>query len=358
MGNSIITAIANGVVNAGLALAKGENAAAQAAGAMTGEAMGILSHSLYGKTPEELTETEKQNISAWATLASGIAGGLISDNSAGVANAAQAGKVVVENNYLSSKNVADMKKELEEADKTGEDKTGIYDKYSKISKENRDKAIAEIESGGSFDAIGTWVDLNGGVNVADSLKWIALFDDLSTEDRSQLVNFVKAENSESAQAIYDSLSVTAKVALYTKDAADNMGVGGAIPGSGVSVVGIKGGVNKGSNNGTQSSEGKPNSSQNTNRNNNSNQLNQTYTSIKDAPQYPQGFRAIQNGTTRNVINNKQALEDFRKIESGRWYKVYKDGYDVAGNKVSVHYFQSQSGRVINVKVKSGWSNMK
>ncbi|WP_420820574.1 hemagglutinin repeat-containing protein [Proteus alimentorum] len=100
--NDIQRTLAHGLVNAGLALAKGENAMAQATGAMTGETVGILSHSLYGKTPEELTETEKQNISAWATLASGIAGGLISDNSAGVANAAQTGKVVVENNWLST----------------------------------------------------------------------------------------------------------------------------------------------------------------------------------------------------------------------------------------------------------------
>ena len=56
---------------------------------------------------------------------------------------------------------------------------------------------------------------------------------------------MKAESAESAKAIYDSLSVTAKVALYTKDAADNMGIGGAIPGSEVSVVGIKGGGSKG-----------------------------------------------------------------------------------------------------------------
>ncbi|WP_193014338.1 MULTISPECIES: hemagglutinin repeat-containing protein [Gammaproteobacteria] len=92
--------IAHGLLNAGLALAKGENALVQASGAMTGETVGILSHSFYGKTPEELTETEKQNISAWATLTSGIVGGLISDNSTGVANAAQAGKVVVENNAI------------------------------------------------------------------------------------------------------------------------------------------------------------------------------------------------------------------------------------------------------------------
>ncbi|WP_109395310.1 VENN motif pre-toxin domain-containing protein [Proteus terrae] len=131
MGNNIVTAIANGsapylanevknqiqgnsvesdiqrtithgLLNAGLALAKGENALVQASGAMTGETVGILSHSLYGKTPEELTETEKQNISAWATLTSGIVGGLISDNNTGVANATQAGKVVVENNWLST----------------------------------------------------------------------------------------------------------------------------------------------------------------------------------------------------------------------------------------------------------------
>ncbi|HGV3501795.1 TPA: hypothetical protein ACLLFU_001320 [Providencia stuartii] len=138
-----------------------------------------------------------------------------------------------------------MKKELEEADKIGADKTGIYDKYGKISKENRDKAVAEIESGGPFDAIGVWGELNAGIGVADALKISAFFDDLSSEDRAQLVNFVKAESAESAKAIYDSLSVTAKVALYTKDAADNMGVGGAIPGSGVSVVGIKGSGNKG-----------------------------------------------------------------------------------------------------------------
>ncbi|MEQ5227462.1 VENN motif pre-toxin domain-containing protein [Proteus cibi] len=106
--------VAHGLVNAGLALAKGENAMVQAAGAMTGETMGILSHSLYGKTPEELTESEKQNISAWATLASGIAGGLISDNSAGVANAAQAGKVVVENNSLTGDKTRESLKQSNE----------------------------------------------------------------------------------------------------------------------------------------------------------------------------------------------------------------------------------------------------
>ena len=138
-----------------------------------------------------------------------------------------------------------MKRELEEADRTSADKKGIYDKYGKISQENKEKAISEIKDGGSFDAIGAWSDLNGGIDVADSLKWIALFDDLSSTDRSQLVNFVKAENAQSAQAIYDSLSVTAKGALLAKEAGENIGIGGAVPGAGISVAGIKGSGGKG-----------------------------------------------------------------------------------------------------------------
>ncbi|WP_317418602.1 MULTISPECIES: VENN motif pre-toxin domain-containing protein [Morganella] len=34
---------------------------------------------LYKKQPGELTEQEKENISAWATLASGLAGGLVAE---------------------------------------------------------------------------------------------------------------------------------------------------------------------------------------------------------------------------------------------------------------------------------------
>ena len=90
--------------------------------------------------------------------------------------------------------------------------------------------------------------------------------------------------------------------------------------------------------------------------NSSGSKHQVLSSIKDSPQYPKGFRSTQNGTTKNIVNNKRALEEFRKIEPGKWHKVYKDGYDLAGNKVSVHYFQSQSGRVINIKIKRGWSN--
>lgn len=93
--------VAHGIANAALALVKGDNAAAQATGAMTGEAIGILAESVYHKKAHELTEQEKENVSAWATLASGLAGGLVGGDTQSAANSAQAGKVTVENNGLS-----------------------------------------------------------------------------------------------------------------------------------------------------------------------------------------------------------------------------------------------------------------
>ena len=92
------------------------------------------------------------------------------------------------------------------------------------------------------------------------------------------------------------------------------------------------------------------------RGNSSNELKDVYNLIKDSPDYPKEFEAVKNGTTKNTIKNKELLDKLREIESGKWTKVYKDGYNSSGNKISIHYFQSQSGKVFNVKVKPGWSN--
>ena len=79
--------------------------------------------------------------------------------------------------------------------------------------------------------------------------------------------------------------------------------------------------------------------------------------IKNATGYPTGFRTrIGNHTTRNTIKNKQLLSELRKIESGAWKKVYKDGFDANSNRISLHYFQGPSGKIFNFKVKPGWSN--
>ncbi|WP_374990107.1 hemagglutinin repeat-containing protein, partial [Escherichia coli] len=68
---------AHAVVNAALSLAQGKNALAGAAGAATGEVVGMIATQMYGKPVSELSETEKQTVSTLATVAAGLAGGLV-----------------------------------------------------------------------------------------------------------------------------------------------------------------------------------------------------------------------------------------------------------------------------------------
>ena len=46
------------------------------------------------------------------------------------------------------------------------------------------------------------------------------------------------------------------------------------------------------------------------------ELQEFYKSIKDSPNYPQGFKAVKNGTRSNTINNKSLLEKLRQKEPG------------------------------------------
>ncbi|EJB3067515.1 hemagglutinin repeat-containing protein, partial [Escherichia coli] len=92
---------AHAVVNAALSLAQGKNALAGAAGAATGEVVGMIATQMYDKSVSELSETEKQTVSTLATVAAGLAGGLVGDSGASAVAGAQSGKTTVENNALS-----------------------------------------------------------------------------------------------------------------------------------------------------------------------------------------------------------------------------------------------------------------
>ena len=55
---------------------------------------------MYGKPVSELSETEKQTVSTLATVAAGLAGGLVGDSGASAVAGAQSGKTTVENNIF------------------------------------------------------------------------------------------------------------------------------------------------------------------------------------------------------------------------------------------------------------------
>ena len=134
---------AHAVVNAALSLAQGKNALAGAAGAATGEVVGMIATQMYGKPVNELSETEKQTVSTLATVAAGLAGGLVGDSGASAVAGAQSGKTTVENNYLSSKQIDAWSAEMKSCQAKGGDCGGIIKKYEELSTAQQKQLISD-----------------------------------------------------------------------------------------------------------------------------------------------------------------------------------------------------------------------
>ncbi|WP_023639573.1 hemagglutinin repeat-containing protein [Dickeya zeae] len=110
-------AMGHALMGAVVAQLSGKDAVAGAVGAAGGEltARLLIMKELYGgRDTSDLTEAEKQSVSALASLAAGLASGIASGSVEGAATGAQAGRNAVENNYLSNQQKAQKKKELEE----------------------------------------------------------------------------------------------------------------------------------------------------------------------------------------------------------------------------------------------------
>jgi len=88
--------MAHAVVGAVVAQLQGNSALAGAAGATTGE---FIAQQMYpGVKRSDLTEQQRQTISALSTLAAGLAGGVAGDSTSGAIAGAQGGKNAAENN--------------------------------------------------------------------------------------------------------------------------------------------------------------------------------------------------------------------------------------------------------------------
>jgi len=97
--NVEVNLMAHAVVGAVVAQLQGNSALAGAAGATTGE---FIAQQMYpGVKRSDLTEQQRQTISALSTLAAGLAGGVAGDSTSGAIAGAQGGKNAAENNWLS-----------------------------------------------------------------------------------------------------------------------------------------------------------------------------------------------------------------------------------------------------------------
>ncbi|WP_328592826.1 HNH/ENDO VII family nuclease [Yersinia alsatica] len=96
--NTEANLMAHAVLGAVMAQVNGNSALAGASGAVMGE---YIAQQMYlGINREDLTEEQRQTISALGTLAAGLAGGLAGNSTADAVAGAQAGKNAVENNSL------------------------------------------------------------------------------------------------------------------------------------------------------------------------------------------------------------------------------------------------------------------
>ncbi|HDL8287297.1 TPA: VENN motif pre-toxin domain-containing protein [Yersinia enterocolitica] len=98
--NTEANLMAHAVLGAVVAQVNGNSALAGASGAAMGE---YIAQQMYpGINREDLTEEQRQTISALGTLAAGLAGGVVGNSTADAVAGAQAGKNAVENNFLLS----------------------------------------------------------------------------------------------------------------------------------------------------------------------------------------------------------------------------------------------------------------
>ena len=109
--------LAHAAAGAAIAYASGNNAASGAIGAVSGEAMAMIVHQqLYdGKPTSELTQSERENIRAVATLASALVGGAAGGSFEDAATSASAGYNAAVNNASRAGNNATIQKGQSEA---------------------------------------------------------------------------------------------------------------------------------------------------------------------------------------------------------------------------------------------------
>ncbi|HIH8968391.1 VENN motif pre-toxin domain-containing protein [Serratia marcescens] len=142
--------MAHAILGAVTAQLNNQSAAAGGLGAGGGElaARYIAGQLFPGKTAEQLSESEKQKVSALSQLAAGLAGGLATGDTAGAVTGGQAGKNAVENNGLANVLAAAEK-----------NKPGTIDKWQI----EQQAAIKEACSGGTPVSCQTMVVAAGSV---------------------------------------------------------------------------------------------------------------------------------------------------------------------------------------------------
>ena len=185
--------MAHAVLGAVTSYAAGNAALAGASGAVMGE---YIAQQLYpGVKRSDLSEEQRQTISALGTLAAGLAGGVVGDSTADAVAGAQAGKNAVENNHLHTAEARALDKELSDCKASGGDCQAVINKYIDISNKNS-KELAEACTGGGVACV-SWEELvQAETNIAlDADKHqVRLGDKLKDPDAAAIVKYLNGSD--------------------------------------------------------------------------------------------------------------------------------------------------------------------
>jgi filamentous hemagglutinin len=155
-----------------------------------------IAQQLYpGVKRSDLSEEQRQTISALGTLAAGLAGGVVGDSTADVVAGAQAGKNAVENNHLHTAEARALDKELSDCKASGGDCQAVINKYIDISNKNS-KELAEACTGGGVACV-SWEELvQAETNIAlDADKHqVRLGDKLKDPDAAAIVKYLNGSD--------------------------------------------------------------------------------------------------------------------------------------------------------------------
>nr|WP_314263751.1 hemagglutinin repeat-containing protein [uncultured Moellerella sp.] len=172
--NKAANAMAHAVLGAVVAELNNQSAVAGGLGAGGGELSAkVIMNTLFpGKKVSDLTESEKQQVSALSQLAAGLAGGLTTGDVAGAITGSQAGKNAVENNYLSlpEAGLRDyLQRKADSGDITDEQKSKL--ESLKQLDVDRDNALSSACSGSNSQACAKELQL--AYNAKDSYQGYA-----------------------------------------------------------------------------------------------------------------------------------------------------------------------------------------
>ncbi|OQS58710.1 filamentous hemagglutinin [Actinobacillus suis] len=192
-----------GAIEAELAGGKASTGAVAAGAAEIGAR--VLTQGLYEKEPHELTTEEKEEVLALSKALAGLASGAVNGGSSvetlnAVSTGVEVAKNAVENNALSSKDVAALYRDIRKAIENGEDVEAVYKHYRQLSQAQREALLSDCGESCRLPVEGMLGNATELAADYSGLIWGGM-SGLSTEERSRFLTLVEEENTKSINAL-------------------------------------------------------------------------------------------------------------------------------------------------------------